>query len=119
MDLQRLKEKMELKIALIKVELRYKAMYYRKQIEDSNTASKKVSTIYIDLDLDNFQNNFKIVMKIYSRSISGFDNETTIRLFTHPDLIKSDTAKGKLVKAYERQKVFLEAIMQDYSSSPL
>ena len=58
-------------------------------------------------------------MGIYGRSVSDFDNSTKIRLFVYPDLVKSDKVKGKLTKAYERQKVFLEAIMQDYLSSLL
>ena len=88
-------------------------------MENITTVSKKVRVVHIDLDLDNFQQNFKTVMGIYGRSISGFNDRTKMRLFTYPDLVKSDNAKGKLTKAYERQKVFLEAIMQDYSSSPL
>ena len=58
-------------------------------------------------------------MSIYSRSVSGFDNGTKIELFAYPDLVKSDKGKGKLKKAYEYQKVFLKAIIQDYSSSLL
>jgi len=119
MNLQRLKEKIELKIASIKVGLRYKAVYCGRQIEDLNMASKKDTAIYINLDLDTFQNNFKIVIEIYGRSVLSFNNRTKMRLFTHPDLIKSDTVKEKLIKAYKRQKVFLKAIIQDYSSSLL
>ena len=33
------------------------------------------------------------------------------------DLVKSNKAKGQLVKAYEKQKFFLKAILQDYASS--
>ena len=32
------------------------------------------------------------------------------------DLVKSDQAQGVLEKAYERQKFFTEALMQDYTS---
>ena len=55
MDLQRLKEKMEDKLINIKVGLRYKAIHRGKQMENKDTASKKVRVIYVDLDLDNFQ----------------------------------------------------------------
>ena len=102
MDLQRLKEKMELKIAPIKIELRYKAVCQGKQTEDSTTASKNIRAIHIDLDLDNFQYNFKVFIGIYGRLVSGFDNGTKMRLFTYPDLVKSNTAKGKLTKACKR-----------------
>jgi len=40
-----------------------------------------------------------------------------MRFFAYPDLVKSDSAKGALQKAYERQKFFSEAVMQDYTSS--
>ena len=119
MDLPRLQGVIEEKIYPIKVGLRYKAVFRGRQVEDNNTASKRVRAIHIDLDLQNFHNNFKTIMGVYGRSVSGFDDGTKMRLFAHPDLVKSDKAKGKLTKAYERQKVFLEAIMQDYSSSPL
>ena len=93
---------MEYKLVNIKVGLWYKAVYRGKQIEDSITTSKKVRAIHIDLDLENFQHNFKIVMRIYGRLISGFDNGIKMRLFAYPSLVKSDNAKGKLTKAYER-----------------
>ena len=75
--------------------------------------------IHIELDLTNFQNNFKVVMGTSGRSVSEFEDGTKMRLFSHPDLVKSHTAKGKLKKLHERQKLFLEAIMQDCSSIPL
>ena len=53
------------------------------------------------------------------RSISGFEDGTKMRLFVHPGLAKSDDTKGKVTKACERQKVFLEAVIKDCSSSPL
>ena len=58
-------------------------------------------------------------METRGRSVSGFEDDTKMRFFIHPDLVKSDNAKGKLTKAHERQKLFLEAMTQDYSSSPL
>ena len=88
-------------------------------MEDNNTTSKRIQVIYIDLDLENFHNNFKTIIDVYSRSVSSFDNGTKIRLFTHQDLVKSDKAKYKLMKAYEYQQVFYEAIIQDYLSSSL
>ena len=58
-------------------------------------------------------------MATHRRSILGFDDRKKIRLFVHLDLVKSDKVKYKLTKAYKRQKIFLEVIMQDYSSSLL
>ena len=119
MDPQRLKENIELKLALVEVGLRFKAACRGKQTEDSNAASKKFRALQIDLDLNNFQHNFKIVMAVYGRSVSGFEDGTKMRLFAHPALVESDAAKGQLTKAYEKQKVLLEATTQDCSPSPL
>ena len=54
MDLQRLKQKMELQIAPIDVGLRFKAVCRGKKTEDSTAASKKVRAIRIKLDLKKF-----------------------------------------------------------------
>ena len=40
-----------------------------------------------------------------------------MRFWVYLDFIESDTAKGLLTKAYERQKFFLEAVLQDYLNS--
>ena len=58
-------------------------------------------------------------MAIYGRSKSGFDNGRRMYLWAHPNLAKSDKAKGILTKAYKRQKFFSETVIQDYSSSIL
>ena len=78
-----------------------------------------VKGIYVDLDMDSFQKNFQQLMSMFGRSVSGFADGRRIRFWAHPDLVKSDLAKGLLTRAYERQKFFLEAIMQDYCSSIL
>ena len=104
MDLQRLKETMEHKIAPIKVGLMCEDVHREKQTEGFNTSSNQISAIHVELDLTNFQHNFKVVMETHRMSVSGFDDCTKMRLLVHPDLVKSDTAKGKLIKSCERQK---------------
>ena len=76
-------------------------MHRGKQTQNTTIALKKVRAIYLELNLDNFQSNFKTFIAIYSRSVSGFDDGTKMCLFAHLDLEKSDKAKGKLTKAYE------------------
>ena len=39
--------------------------------------------------------------------------------WSHPDLVKSDKAKGTLIKAYEQQKFFLSVVIHEYTSSNL
>ena len=58
-------------------------------------------------------------MVVYGRSKAGFSNGYRMRLWAYPNLTKSDQAKKILTKGYERQKFFLEAVLQDYSSSIL
>ena len=102
MDLHYLKEVIEVKIAPIKVSLRHKAAYQGKQIKENNITSRRVRAIHINLNLDNFQNNIKPEIIIYRRLVLEFDNGRKMRLFTHPNLLKSNNTKDKLTKAYER-----------------
>ena len=79
-------------MAHVKVGLRFKAACRGKQTEDFNTSSDKVKAIRFELDITNFQNNFKVVVGTHGRSVSGFEDGTNMRLFVHSDLVKSDTA---------------------------
>ena len=45
-------------------------------------------------------------MAIYGKSKSGFDDGRRMHLWAHPNLAKSDKAKGTLTKACKRQKFF-------------
>ena len=58
-------------------------------------------------------------MDIYGRKTSSFEDGRKMRFFAHPNLAKSDKAKGSITKAFERQKFFLEAILQDHISDIL
>ena len=65
----------------------------------------------------NFKNNFNNLVTVYGRTVLGFEDRWKMQFFTHVDLVKSDMARGALEKVYEKQKFFLEAIQQDYTSS--
>ena len=63
---------------------------------------KPLQAFYMELDLRNFKFNFNNLVAIFGRTGSGFDNGRKIHFFAHPDLVKSDSTKGALQKAYER-----------------
>ena len=90
--------------------LRYKVVYRKKQTEAPDS-SFKVQVIHLEINTKNFNKNFKKLIAVYERTKSGFSNGHRMRLWAHPDLAKSDKAKETLIKAYERQKFFLEAVL--------
>jgi len=55
-------------------------------------------------------------MAIYGQTVLGFADGRKMRFFPHVDLVKSDQARGALEKAYEHQKFFTKAVIQDYTS---
>ena len=61
--------------------------------------------------MKNFRINFNNLVAVYGRSISEFKDWYKMRFFAHPDLVKSNIARGVLEKVYKRQKFFLEAIL--------
>ena len=96
----------------------YKVIHKGRQIPKIE-GEKLVQVLYIELDINNFKNNFNKIITVYRKKISDFKNRRKMYFQLYADLVKSNKAKDKLKKAYKRQKVFLEAIMQDYSSSLL
>ena len=56
----------------------------------------------MELDLNNFQSKFKTVMSICVYLISRFDDGRKIRLLAYLDLVKSNKAKGEIIKAHKR-----------------
>ena len=72
---------------------------------------KLLQAFHMELDLRNFKFNFNNLVAIFGRTGSGFDDGRKMHFFAHLDLVKSDSAKGALQKAYERQKFFSEAVM--------
>ena len=60
-----LKEEIE-EATQLKVELQWKAIFCRKQIESTELRSI-IRAIYLELDVRNFNKNFKRIMSIYRR----------------------------------------------------
>ena len=61
--------------------------------------------IHVELEAENFIINFKKITSFYGSSSTGFKNGRRMRFWSHPNLLKSDKAKGTLTKACERQKI--------------
>ena len=104
---------------LIKVGLQYKSIYRRQGPEEEVEPKEIVRGINVELDSTNFNSNFQKFLLIYTRKTIGFKSRRRRRFWSHPDLVKSDRAKGILTKAFKRQKFFLEVVIQDYSSAIL
>ena len=96
--------------------IRYKAIYQGRQIPKVE-GKKQIQVFYIKLNISNFKSNFNNLVMIYRRKVLGFEDGRKMRVSPYPELVKSDGVWGTLVKAYEGKKIFLEAIMQDYTSS--
>ena len=65
-----------------------------KNIGEVSASSKKVRETHVELNLDDFQNNFKKMTTTRGMSTSEFYDGVKMRLFALPDLGKSDKAKG-------------------------
>ena len=100
MDLESLKCSIEEETG-IPVGLRYKVVYWGKQVEQPNDTTK-VRAIHLEINTKNFNTNFQKLIVVYGRSKLGFKNKRRMRLWAHLNLAKSDKAKGTLIKAYER-----------------
>ena len=100
MNLKVLKEEIEQE-AKMKVGLYYKAIYRGKIAVDVD--NKTITrAIHVELEGENFNINFKKFVSTYSQSLTGFKNSCHIHFWSHPDLVKSDKAKGTPTKTYER-----------------
>ena len=104
MDIYKISDILETKLNT-KVGIRYKSIYHGKQVMKVE-GEKPIQAIYVELEIKGFRANLNNLVVVYGRSMSEFEDECKIRFFAHPDLVKSNIARGVLAKAYERKILF-------------
>ena len=78
MNLEALKEAIKGVILGVQIGLRYKAIFREKQLQ-YNSKEKPMSVIHVELNLNQFQKNFNLLISKFSKIISDFKDRRKMR----------------------------------------